>query len=389
MEVYILDSLLRRVQTVEKFESLVWTERYSAWGDFEIHIVSTLENRNRFIPGVQLAIMESQRVMVVETVEDTTDKDGRKILIVSGRSVEKVLEDRLARGDLTDLTADPTWILTGTPVEIAEQIFHDICVTGVLDPGDIIDNVLESDDIFPLDTNDEPDDTITYEIDMMSVYKAIQDLCNIYNMGFRLCRDNDNPNLYWDIYVGSDRTTGQTSLAAVVFAPELDNLVDTTRIVSSAIYKNVAYVFSKEGFEVVYGLNVDPDVEGFERSVLFVKMDDIEDGDPDASTKMTRKGSEELAKARNVVAFDGELAQTSQYVYGTHYNLGDLVELRNDSGTSSIMRVTEQIFVSDKEGVRSYPTHSLFQVVTAGSWADMAPEVVWDDFDLEEWEDMP
>ena len=59
MEVYILDSLLRRVQTVEKFESLVWTERYSAWGDFEIHIVSTLENRNRFIPGVQLAIMES------------------------------------------------------------------------------------------------------------------------------------------------------------------------------------------------------------------------------------------------------------------------------------------------------------------------------------------
>ena len=389
MEVYILDSLLRRVQTVEKFESLVWTERYSAWGDFEIHIVSTLENRNRFIPGVQLAIMESQRVMVVETVEDTTDKDGRKILIVSGRSVEKVLEDRLARGDLTDLTADPTWILTGTPVEIAEQIFHDICVTGVLDPGDIIDNVLESDDIFPLDTNDEPDDTITYEIDMMSVYKAIQDLCNIYNMGFRLCRDNDNPNLYWDIYVGSDRTTGQTSLAAVVFAPELDNLVDTTRIVSSAIYKNVAYVFSKEGFEVVYGLNVDPDVEGFERRVLFVKMDDIEDGDPDASTKMTRKGSEELAKARNVVAFDGELAQTSQYVYGTHYNLGDLVELRNDSGTSSIMRVTEQIFVSDKEGVRSYPTLSLFQVVTAGSWADMAPEVVWDDFDLEEWEDMP
>ena len=389
MEVYILDSLLRRVQTVEKFESLVWTERYSAWGDFEIHIVSTLENRNRFIPGVQLAIMESQRVMVVETVEDTTDKDGRKILIVSGRSVEKVLEDRLARGDLTDLTADPTWILTGTPVEIAEQIFHDICVTGVLDPGDIIDNVLESDDIFPLDTNDEPDDTITYEIDMMSVYEAIQDLCNIYNMGFRLCRDNVNPNLYWDIYVGSDRTTGQTSLAAVVFAPELDNLVDTTRIVSSAIYKNVAYVFSKEGFEVVYGLNVDPDVEGFERRVLFVKMDDIEDGDPDASTKMTRKGSEELAKARNVVAFDGELAQTSQYVYGTHYNLGDLVELRNDSGTSSIMRVTEQIFVSDKEGVRSYPTLSLFQVVTAGSWADMAPEVVWDDFDLEEWEDMP
>lgn len=389
MEVYILDSLYRRTVVIDKFQSLVWTERFAAFGDFKLEMVSTLENKNRLVAGVRLAMSESARVMTIETVEDGTDPEGRKVLKVSGTSLEDILNDRLARGTLSDLTATPTWILEGTPVEIAEQIFHDICVTGILDDGDIISGVIESDSIFPTDTNDAPDGDITYEIDMISVYKAIKDLCDVYSMGFRLVRDGDTSNLYWDIYVGSDRTTGQTTLPAVVFAPELDNLQNTTELTSIALYKNVAYVYSKEGMEIVYESGVDPDIEGFERRVLFIKMDDIEDGDIAASAKMIQKGYEELAKARNLVAFDGELAPTSQYAYGTDYNLGDLVELRNNSGLATIMRVTEQIFVSDKEGIRRYPTLQINVVVTPGSWADMGPTPEWDDMTTEEWDDMP
>lgn len=389
MEVYILDSLYRRTVVIDKFQSLVWTERFAAFGDFKLEMVSTLENKNRLVAGVRLAMSESARVMTIETVEDGTDPEGRKVLKVSGTSLEDILNDRLARGTLSDLTATPTWILEGTPVEIAEQIFHDICVTGILDDGDIISGVIESDSIFPTDTNDAPDGDITYEIDMISVYKAIKDLCDVYSMGFRLVRDGDTSNLYWDIYVGSDRTTGQTTLPAVVFAPELDNLQNTTELTSIALYKNVAYVYSKEGMEIVYESGVDPDIEGFERRVLFIKMDDIEDGDIAASAKMIQKGYEELAKARNLVAFDGELAPTSQYTYGTDYNLGDLVELRNNSGLATIMRVTEQIFVSDKEGIRRYPTLQINVVVTPGSWADMGPTPEWDDMTTEEWDDMP
>jgi hypothetical protein len=389
MEVYILDSLYRRIAVVDKYQSLIWTERFAAFGDFQLEVVSTLENKNRLIAGIRLAMSESQRVMTIETVEDGLDNEGRKILKVSGPSLEDVLSDRLARGTLSDLTATPTWILEGTPVEVAEQIFHDICVTGILDAGDIITGVIESDSIFPTDTNDAPSGDITYEIDMMSVYKAIKDLCDVYNMGFRLVRDGDTSNLYWDIYVGSDRTTGQTTLPAVIFAPELDNLQNTTQLTSTALYKNVAYVYSKEGMEIVYGTDIDPDIEGFERRVLFIKMDDIEDGDPSASAKMIQKGFEELAKARNVVAFDGELAATSQYEYGTDYNLGDLVELRDNSGLATIMRVTEQIFVSDKEGVRRYPTLQINVVVTPGSWADMGPTPEWADMTTEHWSDMP
>jgi hypothetical protein len=379
MEVYILDNLYRRNVVVDRFESLIWTERFSAYGNFELILHSTLENRNRFKEGVRLALNESYRVMTVETVEDGTDSEGRMILKVTGRSLEEILDNRLARGTMDDLEAAPKWVLTGLPKVIANKIFHDICVTGILNAGDIIPGVIEA-SLFPPDTIDAPTETITYEIDPKTVYTALKELCDIYNMGFRLIRNFDTGNLYFDVYTGSDRTPHQSVLPAVVFSPGLDNLQNTTELSSIALYKNVAYVLSPVGTEIVYALDVDPASNGFTRKVLIVKADDIKDTTPSVATaKMIQRGTEELAKNRRFAAFDGELNQNSQYKYGVHYNLGDLVQLRNNSGAASDMQVTEQIFVSDKEGDRSYPTLSINRFITPGSWLSVPNDQVWAD----------
>lgn len=389
MDIYILDSLYRRVEVVDRFESLVWTERFSAVGDFELQLHSTLENRTRFKEGVKLAINESYRVMMVETVEDSVDDQGQQILNVKGYSLESILSNRLALADLSDTTTNPKWSITGTPKAIATQMFHDICVTGILDSGDVIPLINEG-SIFPADTIPPPSDVITYEIDPKTLYEAEKNLCDLYLMGFRLVRNLDTSQLWFDIYTGSDRTSHQTALPAVIFSPGLDNLKDTSELTSIALYKNVAYVISPVGYEVVYPSDVDPSVLGFERRVLLVNATDITDTDPVvASTQMIQRGYEELAKNRRLSAFDGEISQTSKYVYGVDYNLGDLVELRNTDGLSNSMQVTEQIIVSDKEGDRSYPTLSLTQFVTPGSWAAQPADKVWNDFTTEHWADMP
>lgn len=382
MEVYILDDFYRRNQLIDNFESLIWTERFSAFGDFEFQLNSTLQNRGRFPAGTRLAVGGSFRVMVVETVEDSTDSDGRNLLKLSGRSLEAILEDRVARGTLGDLTATPKWVLTGTPGEIARQIFHDICVTGILDAADVISGVIE-DSIFPEDTIDEPADTITVEIDLTTVYTAIKNVCDLYNLGFRLVRDGDTSNLYFDVYPGSDRTTQQTVDPAVIFSPDLENLQDTTELTSIATYKNAAYVFSPVGHEIVYPLDIDPTITGFQRHVLFVKADDITDTVPeDASAKMIQRGLEALSAARQLQAFDGEISQFSQYEYETDYRLGDLVEQRNVDGVTNQMQVTEQIFVSDSEGDRSYPTLSIYKFITPGSWSGQG-QTTWADLDAD------
>lgn len=389
MEAYTLDPLLRREYVIDKFESLIWTERYNSFGDFQMDILSTRDSRNLLTTGTLLAMNLSHRIMMVETVEDDTDDDGRKMLKVKGRSYEAILFDRVAMGSTDDLTTTPNWSLTGPPADVARKIFHDICVTGILDPGDVIPFILEGSDIF--DNNiAEPIDPITVEIEPTTVYDSISEICDVWNMGFRMLRIFDTSTIYFDIYMGSDRTTAQTLLPSVVFTPELDNLQNTKELTTIESAKNVAYVYSPVGFKKVYAQGVDPEVEGYERRVLVVNASDITEETPDIEAALLQRGNEELAKNRTYQAFDGEISQHSQYKYGTHYNLGDVVEVRNIDGVTNNMRVTEQIFVMDREGERSYPTLTINTFINTGSWLSWMNNRVWADLgETEYWADQP
>jgi hypothetical protein len=379
MELYILDDQLRRVQVVDRFQSLIWTERFRSLGDFQLTVHATNDNRKTFVEGVKFAMNDSWRVMEIETVADAIDTDGRATLKVVGPSFENLLTQRIARYSLSD-DLDTKWISSDVPAAIAREIFHHICVAGTLSANDVIPFINEGSTLFPTDTIDEPTGTIDYEMDPMTVYDAIKKLCDVYDMGFRLVRNYDLSELWFDIYMGSDRTSQQTDYPAVIFSAALDNLQNTSQVSTNNTYKNVAYVISPVGTRVVYSPDVDSSVAGFDRRVMVVTASDITDVVPaDANARMDQRGYEELAKARRFSGFDGEMNQNSQYKYGTDYFLGDLVELRNTQGGKSVMQVTEQIFVSDKEGERSYPTLEIQRFVIPGSWDDASPTLVWDD----------
>lgn len=388
MEAYVLDPLLRRMAVVDRFESLIWTERFAAFGDFQIDIHSTPVHRNLLKTGTLLAMNESHRVMTVETVEDTVDSEGRRMLSVKGRSLEAILLDRVAKNSIADLTVSPKWVITDEPADVARKIFHDICVTGILDAADVIPFINEG-TFLSASTIPEPVDPITVELDPTTVYDAVEDICNVWSLGFRMLRNYDTSELWFDIYTGSDRTSAQTTLPPVIFTPELDNLQNTKELTTVDKAKNVAYVYSPGGFLKVYPIGVEADVGGFDRHVLVVNASDITAETTDIPGALLQRGMEELAKNRVYQAFDGEIPQTSLYKYGTHYNLGDIVEMRNTDGLTNNMRVTEQIFVSDREGERSYPTLALNTFITTGSWLSWLNNNVWSELTTEEWATQP
>lgn len=391
MEVYTLDPLLRREYVVEEYESLIWTERFQQYGDFQLDIVSTYKARSLLKPNTYLAIDKSNYVMRVESVEDDVNDDGEKILVVKGRSLEVLLYDRVAylanaatqTTDGSGNTIDIKWTITDTPKAVCQKIFHDICVTGTLSLDDKIPFINEG-TFLPADTIVAPTDPITVEIQPTTVYDAILSVAQVWNLGFRLLRQQDMSKLWFDIYVGSDRTTAQTVLPAVVFSPDMDNLQNTKELMSIEGAKNVAYVYCPDGFQMVFAEGVDPEVEGFERHVLPVDANDITtESVTDVAAALQQRGYEELAKNRTYQAFDGEISQSSQYVYGQDYNLGDVVETRNMDGVTNYMRVTEQIFVHDKEGERSYPTLTLNTFINTGSWLSWTSSKAWFDFDTD------
>jgi hypothetical protein len=156
-------------------------------------------------------------------------------------------------------------------------------------------------------------------------------------------------------------------------------------LTSVSTYKNVAYVFSKNGSLMVYSDTANPSTIGFERRVLLVKADDIDEevSGEELTAILNQKGQEALAEHRALSAFDGEITHYSTYVYRVDYNLGDIVEMRTGDGVTNNMRVTEQIFVSDGEGDRAYPTLAVDLFITPGSWNSWGNET-WDDGDPDE-----
>lgn len=385
MEVYVLDDVFRRTEVVDRFESLIWTERYTAYGDFSLQMHSTAANRGLLTKGTRLALNESNRVMTIETIEDKRSSDGKHMLSLQGRSIEQIMEDRTATDAYQGTELNPNWTLVGPPATIARTIFNTICRNGFPNIADKIP-FLEAIITPQQYTQPEPGTSITVELELQSVYEAIKNLCEAYNMGFYLVRLGDTSKLRFSVYTGNDRTIGQTILPPLVFGHDLGTLTDTTELMSTENYKNVAYVFAKNGAGVVYAPGTDPTVSGFDRRVMTIKADDLTDpAGAVLNSKIQQRGYDELAKARGTFAFDGEISKQGSYQYRKDYFLGDLVTMRNSDGVNSTLRVSEQIFISDGEGDRTYPTLSVELTATPGSWAAGDPTDTWATATTETW----
>lgn len=378
-EWHILNDALQRTSLIEGYDSFIWTERYAAWGEFQIVIAANSYSRNLLRPGLRIGMTGSQRVMRIETVTDEINTDGKKTLTVTGRSVEHFLDDRVAMPAMAGTVTTPKWSITGTPGYIARYLFTQICVTGVLSANDTIAGY-HSGTLNPPGSLVEPSTTYTIEFDPDTLYNSIKKVCDIWLLGFRLVKDGDTGNIYFEVYTGNDCTTSQTTRKPVIFGLEMESIDKTSIVRSISDVKSVAYVFAPNGTAVVYANGYDSTVAMTDRRVLLVKADDIEDAAGSTLTaKLNQRGLEELAKYRDVYAFDGEVPVNQPYVYGRDYGLGDLVEEHGPEGFSNYMVVTEQIFVSDAEGDRAYPTLLLYNVIVPGSWTARGPAQQWAD----------
>lgn len=380
MDVYILNNQLHRDTIVDSFKSFIWTERFAAWGDFKMEIISTAANKTQLSIGTWLGIDKSRKIMMVETHEVNISDDGSRILEITGRSIEAILEDRVAKNSMTDLITEPKWPLSGLPMAIANKVFNDICVLGTLAEEDRIPYYTPG-NLFPTDTNAAPDVSIDIEVEVTTVYGFLKELAGMHYFGFRLYRGPDTSTLYFNTYVGSDRTSTQTTHDPVIFSPALESLGGIKELKSAANYKNVAYVFSKYGYRLVYNEEEPEQVTGFNRRVLLVDANDIEvTAGLTLQDLLDRRGKEALAEHRQVSAFDGEIPEYGVYEYNKDYFMGDLVEMRNDDGMTNNVRVIEQIFISDSEGERSYPTVALDTFITPGAWSAWDFNKHWADY---------
>jgi hypothetical protein len=401
MDIFILDSLLRSIDVVDEFESIIWTERFAEKGEFELIVLPTPSNRKRFVFDTMISIPDSKRIMRVETMEETYDLDKGSVLKIKGRELISITEQRVAAtrgiGDQIRLKTNYTgW----SPKNLMEIIFFNICFDGEISDGDNIpflqDRAVPS--LYPADTIPEPfPEGIRWTHDTPTLYVALTDIAKAYDIGFRLYKDPHASRLFFEAYVGSDRTTAQTTLPPVIFSSDMQNLQNTTEYSDNTEHFNVvvAVYEYKDEFEnpvTISEIVSDPELVfssgGFDQKTKIISITQLPDENMeliDVPEYLQQLGKEELTRSRPTGIFDGEIDQAADFVYERDYFLGDLVEVRGNNGGAAYMRVVEQIIKEDSSGKSSYPSLITKTSIQSGTWRSWKYDVEWSAMGSEEY----
>lgn len=384
MELYILDSLLRRVEVVDKFESLIWAERLTAFGDMELTLPMTAKHAAMFKPKAKLGMSECESGMIVDYALKTTDEDGKRMLKVKGHSFESIFNDRVSasKAAATDAKPRDTWEVKMNPEnalrEIVKTSLGPLGVTP-LEAIALMRPVTER--YLPAVNTPIMADVMTFSVQPKPLFETLKEIAEAWDLGFQLVKPHQGGALYFEVIRGNDRTSTQKTREPVIFSQAMGNIRDTSDLHTIEGAKNVAYVTSPAGFQVVYPNEVPPDIDNFDRNAMWVEATDVEAGTVGWEDILKQRGLEALSAQKEMRALDGEVSTSQSYKYGRDYYIGDLVEMRDETGLTNQMRVTEQIFVSDQNGERAYPTLTLANFVTPGSWLSWRSNVTWQQLD--------
>ena len=433
MNIFIYDSSFNTIGIADKYESFIWTERYSEAGDFELYapVSDALINLARY--GSYLEIEGSEYLMVVESIEIITDAENGDKIKVTGRSFESVLERRII------------WKKISFQNTAIETVIQTLLNDNLINPSNTkrkINGISFAASGIAAMANRK----ITAEYHGENLYDVIKSICDSFSIGFKLTRSNGT--FTFTLFEGSDRSYNQSVNPYVVFSQSFGNLISSDYVRSTAAVKNVAMVLGEPesyvtetvnvpiqqksttnyvhltGTEVGYydeatsqwvtwnpgpdGANVSGskvgyrdtggtwvewnpgetkqqaattqsvtryyaqltaevgDSEGLGRREVFVdetneaRTDENEHfmTDSEYSALLNQKGKEALSELVTSAeeSFSAELETIRGFKYGTDYFIGDILQVVNEYGIASRVRVTEYIRSDSTSGINFYPT---------------------------------
>lgn len=378
---YVLDDKLRPDDLIDDYISLIWTDRETSWGDFELTIRATEHYRRTLRVDTRLSISQSDRLMVIESILDHINSDGARVLKVKGRSIEALLDSRIARQNMNGLTNTPVWTFNAKPQDICRTIVQQVCVTGVLSSADVIPYLTVPTWVYNPEDIPEPVVNVKMDIEPNSVYNVIKDITESYNLSWKIeysrgAELGDPGRLRFQVYTGRDRTS--RNYYNVIFAKELDNLSNVSELKTIENRKTVAYVFSKNGSRTVYAPGFSASVgSGMSRKVMYVKSDSELAAGVDLQAELLRLGLEVLSANIGQSILDGTSGGPNAPGYMSDYSIGDLVEVRGFDGNIAVKKTTEHTYTSDSTGIKSVPTMIQELFIEPGTWGYVDPDLVW------------
>jgi hypothetical protein len=349
MDIHILDNSLNLVGVIDTYTSLIWRPAYYDVGDFELYLDASTEHldllkKNYYlVRGQDISVDKEgntiyKKVMVIKNHSINTDIEGGDYLIVTGRELKFILNQRIV------------WTQTNLKGNVAtaiEQLINENAIAPT-DTKRAIPNL-------ELDSTLEIPDTITKQITGDSLDVAITEICKTFNLGYDIYIKGNK--FMFKLYQGIDRSTVPPY---VVFSEEFENILNSEWVRNTENYYNTALVAGEGEGTARKTTTVNPDNSGLDRYEVYIDDRDTSTNDDSitASTYLEllkERGTEKLSEFSVTEAFTGEVQHDYSFKFGVDYYLGDVVTMINKYGMTASVRVLSAIESHDENGEMLIP----------------------------------
>lgn len=392
LDLYTMNENFIPKDPVDEFQSVIWTERYSSAGEVQLVVPAWDYYLELLKEGTYLGLAGSKEVMELKT---NSIENG--LLTVVGKTLVEFLDNRMHWPRTTD-AEQPIGDYTPTADAKLGELIADRVDKMVINPVPFtggapfpavnLDWARDKIEFLELGAVDSSGVAQRWTVPVGPLYSVIRDLAEKEGIGISLYLDMADPEvgyvLKFTTYQGVDRTSANPDPNALIrLTPNMETLSGLKEVRSIDGYKNVVYVNYQKQVTTHYEdpLNIP---EGFARRVMVTDAE----GEPvghkvpalrqgwdrrynggvyertvvgpeDIAAFREQNAKDALANHNYIRALDGQVSQNNEYKFGTHYGLGDILELEGLTGIINKARVTEYIRSQDSTGVREYPTLSV------------------------------
>lgn len=356
LEFWILNEDFESIFLIDSAESLIWTERHCGYGDFEIYAMIDAELFSNTEQDYYAWKKGSDRLMIIDTRTVDSDVSKGTHLKIEGVSLEHILTRRIV------------WTQTRLNGSLDSQI-RKVINDNIMNPSDSkrkIPNFRYKNATDPRVLGITIDETYTGYL----VYDIVNELCETYDLGWRVTY-NPNGNLFeFQLYDTTDRSYSQNTNPYVVFSPGFDNIISSNYYESNREYKNVALVAGEDLGVGTARKTVTVDLAnktGLHRREMFVDARDLQSEREDQSVMtpaeynqiLRTRGLKYLYEYQEQNLFEGEVEASQTFVYGVDFVLGDTVQIRDAYGIEAKARIDEIIFSEGEDGRSVIPTFAM------------------------------
>ena len=399
MELYVLNKSFNTVAVIDEYESVNWTDRYNEAGDFELTLLMSKSFLEIFVIDYYLYYSGSDHLMIIEGLEVKVDDEKGDRLIVTGRSLESILDRRIV-WEKTRFTLANNF--QNAIMRLVTEAFSPINTTwgNATAENRRLSNfrlvyTYDNDSGGPLELRMKMD-AIEYWGE--NLYDIITDLCKSRepDVGYKILWDPDGSpeNAFrFSLYLGNDRSSDNTEgNPPVWFSPNIENIFNTDYYESIKGYKTTTLIVGQYP-KPNQNNNEDTEIEdkttyvfrgsslttytGLNRREVFCDARNVPYKDDEnhvyawktvVRPALQEEGRKTLSSLSNKKAktFEGEVDYSTTYVYGVDYKLGDVVDVMDVYGHETKARIVEVTFSDDEEGFSINPTFEMFGEVVGG-----------------------